>query len=343
MAKPIKQLQNPLDQFTVAFERTELFYSFAENRKEISGVAGETFQLSILFPNTFFADDFDDAELIEIDAPFPVSFSRNTIVSDTQIDYTITIEQTLPFNEAFQGMINLVPVDGYEMGIISSLELVKPVIDFQRSGNPAANFYDTSDQFYRLRGDYWRVDNDVENGCEWFSHNVFSVPVIVSSEDPNGILVDDGGTANPNDDVYHHRYKIGFVSPNAPIGTNPFAFRNILEGESSSSPGFNLAEALEFFPTDGTSQVGGVVFVIKQTAIVIRSADDAVFNIPIEGTGSYALLDENTNLWRIDLEVKFDFTSVDGSMRTLPIVLYNQSGQPEPAPVDDSCFEPIQL
>ena len=316
---------------------------FEKSREEIQGLAGETFDFKVLFPNGFIASEVDGVNLFGITSAFDIDIVQQPLTADnTEIVYTATINEDLPEDSSFDSLLNLIDIEGYTQGAITCYQISKP-IQIERSGNPAANFYDLSDPFFRLRGDYWRVDNEDPDGCEWFNHNIFSVPVIVAADDPNGILYDDRGTTDTSDDIYHHRYKIGFVSPNAPIGTNPFAMRNLLVGEAVSSPGFNLTEAIEFFPENGDSLTGGAIAVVSQKAVVIRTADDMAFNIPLSGSGTYELVDEATNLWRMHINVTYDFSAIDGSTHTIPIVLYNQPGQPDPELSSSSCFEPIEL
>ena len=138
------------------------------------------------------------------------------------------------------------------------------------------------------------------------------------------------------------------VSPNASAGrtTNPFALKNLLIGESSdNSAGLNIIEALEFFPDDGNSETFGTVSVVSQNLIIVRRTDGKSYNVPILGTGTYKVLDIAANLWRIDIDVTFDFSEINGTVKTLPYVYFNLPLQPEPeVPINiDACFEPIQI
>ena len=64
--------------------------------------------------------------------------------------------------------------------------------------------------------------------CEWANSSVFPKPVVVTKDNVNGFLYSNNGTPNDeSDDIYHHKYKLGFVGNFAPVGTNPFAFRNL--------------------------------------------------------------------------------------------------------------------
>ncbi len=332
----------PNDELTIGLGNLNLTYSFEKSREEILGAIGETFDFKILFANGFIASEIEDVNLFGISSAFDISIEQQPITNNTEITYTATVNENLPEDSSYDALLNLIEIEGYTLGTITSFQITKPSI-IPRSGNPASNFYDVSDQFYRLRGDYWRTDDDNPGGCEWFSHNVFSVPVIVEPDNPDAILFDNMGTNNEEDDIYHHRFKIGFVGPNPPIGTNPFALRNLLEGESNISPGLNLIESIEFFPENGNSSTQGTMAVISQIVVIVRNTDDAVFNVPLSGSGTYQLMDASTNLWRMDFEVTYDFSAINGTIKTLPFLLYNQSGQPEPELPTADCFEPIDL
>ena len=332
----------PNNELTIAFGELNLTYGFEKSREEILGTTGETFDFKILLPKGFIDSEIEGVDLFGITSPFDIGIVQQPITSDTQITYTSTVNETLPEDSSFDALLNLIEVEGYTLGSITSFQITKPSL-IPRSGNPAVNFYDLEDQFFRLRGEYWRVDSDVENGCEWFAFNTFSVPVVVESNNPNAILYDDLDNDDPDDDIYHHKFKIGFVGPFPPIGTNPFALRNLLEGESNNSPGLTLTEAIEFFPENGTSSTGGTMSVISQIAVMVRRSDDKAFNVPLSGSGTYQLVDSATNLWRMDFEVTYDFSAINGTIKTLPFLLYNQPGQQEPDFSDFECFEPIVL
>ena len=317
-------------------------YFFEKTREEILGTTGEIFDFKIIFPNGFIASEIEDVDLFGITSPFDISIVQQPITSSTEITYKATVNENLPEDSSFDALLNLIEIEGYTLSTITSFQITKPSI-IPRSGNPAGNFYDLNTANYRLRGDYWRTDDDNPGRCEWFSQNVFSVPVIVEADNPDAILFDNMGTNDEEDDIYHHRFKIGFVGPNPPIGTNPFALRNLLEGESNISPGLNLIESIEFFPKNGNSSTQGSMTVISQIAVLVRTSDDTAFNIPISGSGTYQLIDASTNLWRMDFEVTYDFSAINGTIKTLPFVMYNQPGQPEPGFSSSECFEPLEL
>lgn len=327
-----------------------LTYTFEESRIEIEGYSGEIIDFFIMFPNGFFPPELENVELISTVSPFDITIERLPASNNLKIPFRATINEDLPEDISLDALVNLIDFDGrYRQGAINCLQLNKP-IKVPRFGNPAANFYNLSDPFYRLRGYYWRVDTDIPGACEWFSSNTFAVPVQVVNPDTTNVdlmrdlkLYNDFGTETISDDIYHHRFKIGFVGPNPPIGTNPFAIRNILNGDSSSSPGYNLLEALEFFPENFDSETGGAVSVISQKLSVKRISDDKFFSVPISGSGTYKLIDNTNNLWRIDIDVTYDFTIFNGGIVTLPIVLYNQSGQPKPELSSSACIDEIEI
>lgn len=332
------------DVITIDFNPSEnLIYTFEKSRETIGGNIGEEVEFKILFPNGFLESEIENENLFGVTNAFDVSFVQQPLENNNEIRYLGTLNENLPDDNSYDTLLNLLEIQGYNLGATTSFQINKP-FQIERFGNPAINFYDVTDPFYRLRGEYWRVDSDNPGSCEWFPHNVFSVPVIVDATNPNGFQFAGAETPNDtNDDIYHHKFKIGFVGPNSPIGTNPFALRNLLEGESNVSPGLNLEEALEFFPANGNSNTNGTVSVISQIAVIVRSSDDVSFNVPITGSGTYEIVNTEENLWQIDLEVTYDFSAIDGTTRTLPFVLYNQPNQPEPPLSNVNCFEPLNL
>lgn len=328
---------------------SETIYTFEKNRAEIAGVKGSTVDFKVMFPNGFLASELTGKNLFKISNAFDITTIQNQITSNRAIYFTATLNENLSEEASFDALLNLEQIDNYAKGAIKTFQINKPSnADRSNSLNIAGNFYNDNEAFYRLRGEYWRPDNDFPGQCEWFNTNVFTVPVIVTAEHPNAIQVKGETTSEINDDVYYHRYRIGMVSPNASAGrtTNPFALKNLLIGESSdNSAGLNIIEALEFFPDDGNSETFGTVSVVSQNLIIVRRTDGKSYNVPILGTGTYKVLDIAANLWRIDIDVTFDFSEINGTVKTLPYVYFNLPLQPEPeVPINiDACFEPIQI
>ena len=126
------------------------------------------------------------------------------------------------------------------------LSISKDGVAPDRSGDPAANWYNANDILHRTYGEAWQFDDD-DNICDWQSFQSFTRPVDVAP----GSQFDNGNG--------YHRYKIGFrniiSNPNGDvIGTNPFNLRRFYDGPSVLSPAYNQMESLEFFPTDAIAE-----------------------------------------------------------------------------------------
>ncbi|TXD58596.1 hypothetical protein ES044_11795 [Polaribacter sp. IC066] len=326
---------------------SETIYTFEKNRTEIAGIKGSIVDFKILFPNGFLASEITGKNLFKISNAFDMTTIRKQITSNREISFTATLNENLSEDTSFDALLNLEQIDNYAKGAIKTFQINKPFnADRSNSLNIAGNFYNDNEANYRLRGEYWRPDNEFPGQCEWFNTNVFSVPVVVMANHPNAIQVEGESTPETSDDVYYHRYRIGMVSPISGRTTTPFALKSLLIGESSdNSTGLNIIEALEFFPDAGNSETFGTVSVVSQNLIIVSRTDGKSYNVPILGTGTYKVLDIATNLWRIDIDVTFDFSEINGTVKTLPYVYFNLSLQPEPEePLNiDACFEPIQI
>lgn len=327
---------------TINFTETDFSYSFDINRKEIEGINDESFDFKILFPNGFIADDIENTALFSAPSTFNYTIERKPITKEDEVDFTFKVNENLAEDTSLDTSLSLADIPNYVKGINKYLDINKP-IKIDREGNPAINFYDLSNPFYRLFGEYWRYNtNDML--CEWRSTSVFPKPVIVDKNNTNGFLYSDNGTPNDeSDDIYHHQYKLGFVGNFAPVGTNPFALRNLFNGASVESPGFNLVEAIEFFPKDGNNQTEGIVNVVTQRIVILKSGEGTAFNIPISGTGTYKLMDATSNLWKIEMEILVDCTEINGEIITRNYILYNNRNYPDPDPINVPCPSEIDL
>ena len=333
---------NSNKELNISFTETKFSYSFDINRKEIKGVNQESFDFKVLFPNGFIAADIENISLFSTPFIFNYTIERKPITKEDEVKFTFTVNENLAEDTSLDTSLSLADIPNYIKGINKYLDINKP-IKIDREGNPAINFYDLSNPFYRLFGEYWRYNtNDMI--CEWRSASVFPKPVIVNKENANGFLYSDNSTPNDDsDDIYHHKYKLGFVGNFAPVGTNPFALRNLFNGASVESPGFNLLEAIEFFPKDGNNQTEGIVNVVTQRIVILKSGDGTAFNVPISGTGTYKLVDSAINLWKIDLEILVDCSEINGDIVKRNYILYNNRNYPDPAPINVPCPSEIDL
>ena len=333
---------NSNKELNISFTETKFSYSFDINRKEIKGVNQESFDFKVLFPNGFIAADIENISLFSTPFIFNYTIERKPITKEDEVKFTFTVNENLAEDTSLDTSLSLADIPNYIKGVNKYLDINKP-IKIDREGNPAINFYDLSNPFYRLFGEYWRYNtNDMI--CEWRSASVFPKPVIVNKENANGFLYSDNSTPNDDsDDIYHHKYKLGFVGNFAPVGTNPFALRNLFNGASVESPGFNLLEAIEFFPKDGNNQTEGIVNVVTQRIVILKSGDGTAFNVPISGTGTYKLVDSAINLWKIDLEILVDCSEINGDIVKRNYILYNNRNYPDPAPINVPCPSEIDL
>lgn len=325
----------PLNEITVNFEEVDFIYGFEDNNIAIEGIENESFDFRVLFPNGFEESEVNFETLLNTPQE---SFNYTTTLISVEPNaatyrFTLTDDLTAFENLSFSESITLAEINNYTLNG-SVLEISKG-----RASNSTAslNFFNLEDPFYRLFGERWYFDEN-DNQCEWQAWNAFAVPVEVAV----------GGIFDRNNDGYHDE-QIGFVSPNAPLGTNPFDIRRIINGESISSPGLNLEQALDFIPQelqDGTfSQVNGTVKVIPNNISLIRTSDDAIINIPIvSSSGNYQIIDDTANLWEITLEITYDFSAVGGTAEgNFQYVIYNQNGQPEPTLLDEDCLGSFDL
>lgn len=326
----------------INFTETAFSYSFNINRKEIIGTNQESFDFKVVFPNGFIKEDIENSSLFSAPTTFNYSIIRKPITKENEVEFTFVLNENLPDDTSLDASLTLIDVPNYVKGINKFLDINKP-IKIDRSGNPVVNFYNLSNPFYRLFGEYWRFDT-TDLVCEWASTSVFPKPVIVSKDNPNGFLFSDNGTPNDeSDDIYHHKFKLGFVGNFPPVGTNPFSLRNLFNGASVESPGFNLTEAIEFFPKNGNSTTEGIVNVITQRIVIISRTNGTSFTIPISGTGTYKLVNSVTNLWKIELEILVDTSEINGEIVTINYILYNSNSHPESDPINAPCPRVINL
>ena len=148
---------------------------------------------------------------------------------------------------------------------------------------------------------------------------------------------------DPDDDIYHHAFRIGFNSPNAGNTINSFNLKRWFNNESTNaenSPGFNITEALEFFPEDGTSVTQGYLKVIEQD-LVIAGTNGNSYTISIEGEGEYHEIEEG--IYQMTFVLRATNLELFGGTRTVHYVLYNTDTYEDPAGITEECFQPIDL
>lgn len=332
------------DELVVNFNKPSFQYAFNTNRIEISGDPSETIEVKVNFPLGYFNDDIDESEIFSFLNGFDYNFSK--IAQDANsMTFSITLNEAISNDDVFyQTVISLQEYNGYVPTGNSVLQIVKPIkSERDVNANPAANFYNLSDQYYRTYGETWNDFND-DGICQWSNFNAFTYPIVVDATDPNAILYDDLGTADPSDDIYHDAYKIGFNSTSATTTTNSFNLKRWFSNESSSavnSPGFNISPALEFFPENGTSKTNGTVLVIPQF-ITIGGNNGSSHVFSISGEGTYEEI--ATGLFEIKFQLHLSNDEVLGGTVTAEYRLYNSRTYPDPEDLTTSnCLKEYTL
>ncbi|MCR8668013.1 hypothetical protein NO995_09995 [Aestuariibaculum sp. M13] len=320
----------PNDELVVNFNKPSFQYAFNTNRIEISGDPSDEIEVKVNFPLGYFNDDIDESEIFSFLNGFDYTINR-TSKDANSITFTITLNEAINNDDVYyQTVISLQEYNGYVPTGNSVLQIVKPIkSERDINTNPAANFYNLADQYYRTYGETWNDFND-DGICQWSSFNAFTYPVIVDVNDANAILYDDLGTIDTSDDIYHDAFKIGFNSTIATSTTNSFNIKRWFSNESTSaanSPGFNISPALEFFPENGTSKTQGTVLVIPQY-ITIGGNNDTSHVFAISGEGTYEEI--ATGLFEIKFQLHLTNEEVLGGTVTAEYRLYNNRSYPDP-------------
>jgi hypothetical protein len=296
-------------------------YYFDKTTYGIEGRVNEELDIPLLFSQPISKKDlgtfnFISSAFVPISdcegegGTFQYSLTPQPFVDGAQvIIYKLKILETTSLPSKLQLKLNSGLIDFLPSGI-STTDISKPLID-NRSGDPAANWYDVADGLYRHYGKAWYKD-PTTGLCRWSTFNTFVKPVTVPSNSPF------------NNGKGYHKYRVGYVSPNLPIGTNPFDLRRFYNGASVNSPGYNIPEALEFFPNPSNANKG-LVSIVAQTLTYIRTSDAKTVNIPICGSGDYEY-DPIIKQWKMYIELHFDESAIGGSKDAIkPMYLYSNN------------------
>ena len=337
---------SPNNTLTVDFQALSFQYSFNTNKITIEGEIGEEIYFNLDLPKGYFPGDIDDNDIFSFTNGFEYTLARES-ENTNRIDYKLTLEEDIQNDSlSFISTINLLENNGYVPRGNTVLLIEKPVkIERDLSTNPAANFYNLSDTFFRTYGENWG-DFSNTGECKWGSFFAFSFPVVVEADDRNAVLYDDKGTSDPSDDIYHHAFKIGFDSRVIEGSTtNSFNLKRWFNNESTrenNSPGFNVDPALEFFPGDnGNSTTSGNVLVESQP-ITISSVSGNSYTIDISGQGTYREI--SPGLFEVSLTFNATNDELFGGTITSEYRLYNNAVYPAPQPLThNNCITPINL
>ncbi|WP_430813917.1 hypothetical protein [Carboxylicivirga sp. RSCT41] len=336
----------PNNKLTFSFGKLTTTCTMPLNRIEIEGLAGESFDFDVDFPKGLFVSEVDGMNLFVSNDGFDYTLTQHPLKKgDTKVTYTLTLDENINNDDVyFESTLSLIEDLAYVPQGNKTLQIVKPIkVDRDKSTFPASNFYNLNDPYYRTYLEMWYYDEG-DAVSEWKSSSQFTYPVVVGADDPNGVLYSDRGTPDDtSDDIYHHAYKLKFDSPNAGRTTNAFAMKSIFNNEytdADKSPGFNIAEALEFYPKDGNNPNEGNVLVISQF-LTISSKEDKSYTIGIKGSGTYHKVSEG--LWEIVLTVKFTNDELWGGTQEVHYHMYNSRSYQDPDLLDVKGVTPVDL
>ena len=330
-----------LDEITIILGNLDVKkYNFKQNIYFISGQANEEVLIPIQFSQPVSNALIGNFNFVSVQFS-PVSLCDNTnnnfqysIIREPFIDGATTVFYKIKILQATTQITNLRLT--LNVGLLN-FETTGITTTFVRNeinasiGNPAGNWYNTSDPLHRTYGKSWYF-NVTDNACRWQNFFAFtkSVPV------PAGSIYDNGQG--------FHKFKIGFVGNALPIGTNPFDFTRFYGGASNESPAFTIPEAIEFFPTNGNSTTTGTVKVIPQTTTFIRLSTGSAVQIPICGSGNY-YFNGAFNRWEMYLEIRCDETAINGNNNVVKrmYIYSNNNNTSNPANLSASCSNRIIL
>ena len=326
---------------------SELFTtaSFSENQIEINGEAGEEVRFRLHFPEGVLKDEFENTSLIKYIKGFDFQITADPIKDgDTEVWYTLTVGENINKDDVlYLSKLELANNGLYAPVGNKVLQIVKPIrMERDKASFPAFHFYDLSNPYYRTYGENWMYDEN-DGLCHWQSFNTFTYPVEVEADHPDAVLFSDNGTPDPADDIYHHAFRIGFDTFLSGRTTNSFNLKRWFSNEASDedvSPGFNIPQALDFYPENGNSTTRGTVVVVPQP-LTISSREDKSYTINISGEGTYHEIDPG--IFEIALTLKAENQELFGGTITSEYRIYNTREYAEPAPNDGNCIATMEL
>lgn len=330
------------DEFTITLGNlTTTRYALTSNLYEIQGNANEEVTIPIQFTNPIVSQQIGNFNFLTASV-VPVSLCDNitnnaqfTLTKEPLVAGSMTLNYTFKLTQAISNPVRVKielnnGLPNFVRNGISEANVFKAE-NVTRSGDPAANWYNTADNFHRNYGKAWYFNTTV-NQCRWgVTFSTFTKPVLVSSSSPFN-----NGNGN-------HRFRIGYKSPTN-IGTNPFDFVRYYAGASAESPGFTIPKALEFFPDNGNSATNGVVKVIPQTLVFLKLSNDQPVSVPICGGGTY-WFDPINNRRVMYLEIRCDETQINGNNNVIrQMYIYsNNNSNTNPANLTVPCSNRLNL
>lgn len=333
----------PNDTFKIDLTPITTNYTFPVNQFVVKGEAGETIDFKVNFPNGFFPSEIEKVSIFKFQNGFEYVLTRDDFGDNrSSITYHLTLLKDIQNNDArYESKITLVNSPNYNATGNLTLTVVKPIKSTRDiQAYPASKFTDPTNAFYLTYGEHWFNNN---GNCSWQTFNALTFPVIVAKDHENAILYSDKGTANPNDDVYHDAFKIGFNVASGTNTVNSFGLKRWFSNESNSaaiSPGFNITSALEFFPANGNSKTQGTVLVIPQD-ITIGSSATNTYQIAISGEGTYKEI--SNGLFEISFELKLTNDKLFGGTVSTQYRMYNNRIYTKPAALSIPCPKEVTL
>jgi len=318
-------------------------YTFPVTQYNVKGEVGETIDFEVNFPNGFFPEEIKNANFFKFQNGFEYSLTRDDFGDNrSSVTYHLTLLEDLQNDDArYESKITLINIPNYTATGNTNLTIVKPIKSLRDiQANPASKFTDPTNAFYLTYGEHWFSNGTT---CTWQTFNALTFPVVVTKDDPNAILYSDKGTTNPNDDVYHDAFKIGFNVASGTNTVNSFGLKRWFSNESNSasiSPGFNIKSALEFFPANGNSKTEGTVLVIPQD-ITIGSSATNTHVIAISGEGTYKEI--SNGLYEISFELKLTNDKLFGGTVSTQYRMYNNRTYPKPTALSIPCPKEVTL
>ncbi|WP_291144293.1 hypothetical protein [Flavobacterium sp. UBA7680] len=333
----------PNNVFTINLGEISTVYTFPVKDLIVKGEVGEKIDFKVNFPNGFIPSEIENASIFKFQNGFEYSLTHDDFGDNrSSITYHLTLLEDIQNDDArYETKINLINIPNYVATGNTSLTVVKPIKsprDIQ--ANPASKFTDPTNAFYLTYGEHWF---DKDGTCAWQTFNALTFPVVVTKDNENAILYSDKGTANPNDDVYHDAFKIGFNVASGTNTVNSFGLKRWFSNESGSaavSPGFNITSALEFFPENGNSKTQGTVLVIPQD-LTIGSNKDNTYIIAISGEGTYKEI--SNGLYEISFELKLTNDKLFGGTVSTQYRMFNNRVYPKPAALSINCPKEVTL
>lgn len=335
----------PNDIFKINLGEISTSYTFPVNKILINGELGEQVDFKVDFPNGFIPSEIENAPIFSFLNGFDYLLTHDDFGDDrSSITYHLKLLEDIQNDDVRYGTkITLNNFQAYEAKGQTSLTIEKPLrIPRDVNSNPAANFYNLSDQYYRTYGAHWFEKNST---CSWVTFFAFTFPVVVDKDNENAIQYSGQGTADTSDDVYYDAFKIGFNVVTGSGTTNSFGLKDWFTNESISavnSPGFNITSALEFFPEDGNNKSKGIVLVNQQDIIITGNGNS--YSIEISGEGTYQ--DIGNGFFEISFELRLTNDSLfkeDGGTVSSQYRIYNKNGFPTLTPLNEPCYKPKAL